>query len=184
MRKERKTMEKPTSISGMTGTYYRRGCKISLDASRSMEMTYITVEREDDPEKGATKEYELFNPEAMFGYDYEDSIEIQKIIDALLDEFGDPEGPVIRIVDQIMDMTKYENLYKGKNKKGKSNMEKMQVSSMYGIMLNPDGGKKNKTKKNKKKKKDKHKYHDIKVKDSGKKKKNKKKISGITSSAW
>lgn len=163
-------MEKPKSITGMTGTYYRRGCKITLDAAKSMEYTYIDVRKEMDESIGETVEYQLFNPDAMFGYDYEDSMEIQKIIDELLDKYGEPEGPVLRITNQIV-----ENSKRSLTKKGTT--------------LNPNGRKrpdtkKKDSKKKKDKKKDQEKYKDVLVKGYKKKKKKHKKNKKLISSAW
>ena len=54
----------------------------------SDENIEISVHQKKHVEIGESVIYTLFNPYAMFGYDYEDSIEINRIIDELLGKYG------------------------------------------------------------------------------------------------
>ena len=60
-------------------------CSIKFVSDEDIE---IAVHQKKHVEIGESVIYTLFNPYAMFGYDYEDSIEIDRIIDELLGKYG------------------------------------------------------------------------------------------------
>lgn len=73
----------------MERTFERRGCECNLHIIE--DTVHITVTRLDDRSKTETVEHKLFNPYAFYGYDYEDAIVIDAILDRLLYLYGDPE---------------------------------------------------------------------------------------------
>lgn len=146
---------------GMSGAFNRRGCKVTIDASE-WSTASISVMRSDNDKVGESVDYELVNPDAMFGYDYEDSEEIQKIIDSLLDKYGDPEGPIMRIRNDRIDQRKTTSNTKKKHRQmmetpsSGRNLDIYESALMSLDKKMKDGkGKKNKKKNKKNKKKSK-----------------------------
>lgn len=75
----------------MNSEFQERGCRIIIQMAKDGLSTNVSVYRLDDASKGDTRNIELFNPYAFFGYDYEDSCKIDDTIDEFLDRYGDPE---------------------------------------------------------------------------------------------
>lgn len=74
---------------GQTSSFEERGCICNLHIVQ--KSVVITVTRKDDLSKTESVTHELFNPYALYGYDYEDGKAIEAILDKLLDRYGDPK---------------------------------------------------------------------------------------------
>ena len=72
-----------------------RGCKCTIDYYNNGVSVRVGVHRLDDPSVGRYYYWDLINPYAFFGFDYEDSKEIDQKLEEYLDRYGDPEPPTV-----------------------------------------------------------------------------------------
>ena len=70
-------------------TWERNGCICSVETISPGDICRVTVKRKDEPEVCREATFELFNPYAFFGYDYEDSMVIDGYLESFLKEIGD-----------------------------------------------------------------------------------------------
>ena len=78
------------NVDQLYRSWEERGCICSIYYTNHGESVKVSVHRIDHPEVGDESTFDLFNPYAFFGFDYEDAMEIDKILDSFLTDFGDP----------------------------------------------------------------------------------------------
>lgn len=78
------------NVDQLYRSWEERGCICSIYYTNHGESVKVSVHRIDHPEVGDESKFDLFNPYAFFGFDYEDVMEIDKILDSFLTDFGDP----------------------------------------------------------------------------------------------